>query len=196
MQERGDQLHLHPLAERKFANRLSRELADTEEFDEFVEGFVELLGRERVDLALELEAIRGGKVPPELILLAHHERKLPSKRVDALRGDESENLRAAAGRINQAREHLERRGLARAVGTEKGDHFAGLDGEADVVDRLNFLVIAFIEPSERAEQPFFFLEDTISLRQTHRFNDRHGLALTGQEGVTFGPHCREVEQEA
>ena len=55
----------------------------------------------------------------------------------------AEHARFAAGGIEQAGEHLERGGFARAVRAEEADEFAGFDLEADVVHRDGLFVLAF-----------------------------------------------------
>ena len=106
---------------------------------------------------MELEAIGGGQVPPELVLLAHDQRELAAEGVGAApRGRSRARSAVAAGRVDQAREHLEGRRLPRPVGPEERDHLARLDREADAVDGVDFLVLAAIEPPEAPSRPSFF----------------------------------------
>ena len=114
---------------------------------------------------MELEAVGGGEVPPELVLLPHDERELAAEGVVPLPGGEPEHLGRAGGRVDQAREHLERGRLPRPVRPEEGDHLARLDRERDVVDGLDFLVVPLVEPPEGAEEAVLLLEDAVGLRQ-------------------------------
>ena len=45
---------------------------------------------------MELEAVGGRQVPPELVLLSHHQRELAAEGVGPLPGDEAEHPRLAA----------------------------------------------------------------------------------------------------
>ena len=88
-------------------------------------------------------------------------------------GTKPSTLGRAGGRVDQAGEHLERGRLARAVGAEEGDHLARLDGEADAVDGLDFLVLAAVQAAQGAEEPVLLLEDAVGLGQALRLDDRH-----------------------
>src|SRR5207249_3560942 len=105
--------------------RLPRQLFDVEQLRELAERARELLVWQRVDLAVELEAVAGRQVPPELIFLPHDQRELPPEGVVPLPGDKAEHAGRAGGGIDQSREHLQRRSLAGPVWTEKSDHRAG-----------------------------------------------------------------------
>ena len=164
MQQGRDQLHLHALAQGQLAHGLAGQLLDLEQLGQLGEGPVELLRRERVDLAVQRETVGGGQVPPQLVLLAHDQRELAAEGVEAVPRHEAEHAGAAAGRIDQAREHLERRRLAGAVGAEEGDHLARLDGEGDAVHRPDLLVAAAEQAADGAEQSLLLLEDAIGFR--------------------------------
>ena len=102
-----------------------------------------------VDLLMEAERLGGGQVPPELILLAHHEREAAAIGVLALPGHEAQHPRLAARGIDHAGEQLERRGFAGAVGTEEGDELARLDVEIDAADGLDLAILAVERARER-----------------------------------------------
>ena len=51
-------------------------------------------------------------------------------------GRATEHVQNAAGRIEQAQQHLDRGRLAGAVRPQKPDHLSGFDGERDVIHRL------------------------------------------------------------
>ncbi len=88
VEQGGDQLHLHPLAEGQLADGLAGELLDAEQLGQLAEGLAELVVGDGVDLPVELEAVGGGQVPPELVLLAHDEGELAAEGVLAVPGDE------------------------------------------------------------------------------------------------------------
>jgi len=62
----------------------------------------------------------------------------------------------AAGRIEQAREHLQRRRLARTIRPQEADDLAGLDVERDRLDCMDFARLATDEGLRgRAERVFW-----------------------------------------
>ena len=75
VQQGGDQLHLHPLAERQFAHRLPQQRADLEQFDQFVARAVETGRLDAIDLLVQAKRLLGGQVPPQLVLLPHDQRE-------------------------------------------------------------------------------------------------------------------------
>ena len=98
--------------------------------------------RQAVDRADQLERVEGGQVPLELVPVAHHHRDPAQEVALALRRRVAEHPRLARRRVQQARQHLERGGLAGAVGTEEADDLARRDLEADPVDRLDLARVA------------------------------------------------------
>src|SRR5688572_20450018 len=86
-------------------------------------------------MAQELERVGERQVPPELDALAEHHADAPGQ-LDALARRLEAGYRDTAGRRHEdARQHLHRRRLAGAVRADVADERAGLDLEADVVDR-------------------------------------------------------------
>ena len=79
---------------------------------------------EAVDHPVQLQRFGGGQVPPELVFLAEDEGELALEFVLPLPGREAEHGRLAAGRIEQAGEHLQHGRLARAVRAEEADELA------------------------------------------------------------------------
>ena len=173
MQQRGDQLHLHPLAQRELAHRLLGQLLHAQETGQLIQRVPELRRRDRVDLAQELEAIGGRQVPPELILLPHHQRELAAERIGPLPGDEAQHPCLAGRRIDQPREHLQRRRLPRPVGAQERDHLPRLDREADRLDGADLPVLAVVEPAQGALHAFLLLDDAIGLGQAHHLDHAH-----------------------
>jgi len=69
------------------------------------------------------------QVPDELAAVAHQQGDPAQERALAPVRDEAEHARLAGGRVEEAREHLQGRGLAGAVGPQEADHLARLDRE-------------------------------------------------------------------
>ena len=74
VQQGADDLDLHPFAQREVAYGLAHEVADVEQLDELVPRAPEVLARQAVDRAVQLEGVERGKIPLELVAVAHHER--------------------------------------------------------------------------------------------------------------------------
>ena len=148
VEQGGDELHLHPLAERELADRLVEQLRDAQQVDELVLLALKRVGLDAVDLLVQAERFGSGQVPPELVLLAHHEGEAAAVGVVALPGHVAEDAGLAGGGIDDAGEQLERRGFAGAVGAEEGDKFAGVDIEIDAADGLDFAILAVKEALE------------------------------------------------
>src|SRR5207245_10110603 len=89
-----------------------------------------------------------GDVPYELRAVAHEQRHLLQVRILAAPRDKTKHAGLAGRRVEQAREHLERRGLARAVRAEESDHLACLDAEGDARDRVPCAALPATERSE------------------------------------------------
>src|SRR5260221_69653 len=122
---------------------------------------------------MELEAIRGREIPPELILLPHHQRETAAKRIEPIPRREAENLSRAAGGKDKTRKHLERGCLAGTVGAEKCDHFAGFDREAHAIDRAHIFRLSAHQPAQGSKDALFFLRYSISFREVDGFDRWH-----------------------
>src|SRR5439155_22948788 len=70
----------------------------------------------------------------------------------------------------QARQHLERRGLARAVGPEKADALTGADRKRQLVDRARRLVLAPEQGAQRRPRAGGTLVDPVLLDQFFDFD--------------------------
>ncbi len=116
-----------------------------------------------VDLLVESERFGGGQVPPQLVLLPHHEREPAAVIVVALPRHVAEHARLAGRRVDDAGEQLERGGLAGAVGAEEGDELAFVDIQIDAAHRFDVAVLAAKQPSKRRPQAFFLLIDAVRL---------------------------------
>src|SRR5262249_8281020 len=134
------------------------------------------------DLAVQLETVGGGQVPPELILLPHDQREATAERVGTLPRHEAKDAGGAAGGVDQTRQHLEGRRLAGAVGAEKGDHLARFDREVDAINGPNLLVLAAEQAAQRPAQAGLLLEDAIRFGQALHLDDRHCRSLSSLAG--------------
>ena len=114
------------------------------------------VGVDAIDLLMEAERLGGGQVPPELVLLAHHQGEAAAIGVVALPGDVAQHAGLAGGGVDHAGEQLERGGFAGAVGAEEGDELALLDVEIDAADGLDFAILAVEQPRNAARRPSFF----------------------------------------
>ena len=142
MDERGRQLALHALAERELTRRLLEQRLELEHGDQLVEHLAIALARHAVDRAVELEGLGRRQVPQQLLLLAGDEHD-PAQEVGmALGGVPPGHADLAGGGVQEARHHLERGGLAGAVGSEEPHPLAGADLKLDVVDGAHGLVVA------------------------------------------------------
>ena len=125
-----------------------------------------------VDLLVQAERFLRRQVPPELVLLPHHQGEAAAVGVFALPGHVAHHAGRAGGGRDDAGEQLERGGLARAVGAEKGDELALLDRQIDAADGLDVAILAAKQPAQRGPQPLFLLIDAVGLRQSVDFDDR------------------------
>src|SRR5690606_29017725 len=102
--------------------------------------------RQAVDLAEQLEAVAYLQVIPELRALPEHDADLVGEAPPLHPRHETRDARRAARRIEQARQHLERRRLAGAVRADQRDALARRDREADAIDGREASASAALEP--------------------------------------------------
>ena len=107
-----------------------------------------------VDAPQQLERLDDGDVPPEL-------GALPENHADGFHvvaalaeGNEAVDANLAARGHQNAGEHLDAGGFARAVGPDVAHHFAALDRKAHAVDGGNRPVVAHKQILDRAPHPF------------------------------------------
>ena len=147
-----------------------------------------LLEADRVDavnLLVQSKRLGGGQVPPELVLLPHHERKPPAIYVLAFPWHMTHHVGLARGGIDHARKQLERRRFAGAVGPEEGHEFALLDRQVDAAHGMHLAILAIEEARKRRPEAFLLLVDAVRLLQVANFDDRpvcdgrHGPQIIG-----------------
>ena len=107
-------------------------------------------GIDVIDVLVQAERLGGRQVPPELVLLAHHQGEAAAVGVFAFPGHVAHHRRRAAGGGEHAGEQFQRGRLARPVGPQKGDELARLDGQIDAADRLDGLDVAMEKPAKRS----------------------------------------------
>ena len=146
VQERADDLGLHPLPERELPHRLPDEVADVEQLDQLVAQRRELVARDAVDRAVELVRVECRKIPLQLVAIAHHERDPAEERTLALCWDMAEHVRVPAARMEQPGKHLQRRRLPGAVRAQEAHDLALADGERDGVDRTHLARLPLDRP--------------------------------------------------
>ena len=142
---------------------------------------LEVAARDAVDAAVELERFARRKIPPELVLLAEQQGELLAVGDGPLPRREAQHRGRAAGGMEQAGEHLERGGLAGAVGPEEADELPFLDRKADVFHGGSLLVFATQQAAQRTEQPRLFLVSTEDSRESLHLDDGSGGHGVGQK---------------
>ena len=146
VQQRGHDVPAHPLAEAELADRGVEEVAEVEELDVLGEVGAVPRGVGAVDLLQHRERVAQRQVPPQRGALAEDDAE-PARQLGALpAGVEPGDPQPAAGRHQDAGEHLDGGGLARTVGADVADHLAGVDGEGQVVHG-EYLVAPASEPA-------------------------------------------------
>src|ERR1035437_729169 len=132
----------HPLAERDLPGRDVQEVLEPKQFGELAQVLLVALGRDLVHVAGEIERLDDRDVPPQLGPLAEDDAHLLGVLPAALVGNEAVHDQAALSGHEDAGQHLDRGGLAGAVGPEVGHRLAGLDAQVDVVHSHLVAVLA------------------------------------------------------
>jgi hypothetical protein len=129
VQQRGRDLAPHPLAQRELTHGCVEERLEAEQLDELGQVLAVALGRHAVDVLQEVERVAQRQIPPELRALAEDD-------ADATRELDAVALRieprhpdVPRRRDEDAREHLDRRRLPRAVGPDVADDLAAFGAQ-------------------------------------------------------------------
>ena len=140
VEQRRRQLALHALAERQLARRLvderrrcsSSSASSASVSSDCARGHV-------VDRAVQREGLGGRQVPEQLLLLAHHQRDAACRNaaLALLRHEAGDRAPRRSVGWSRPGQHLQRGGLAGAVGAEEADALARGDVERQLVDRLD-----------------------------------------------------------
>src|SRR2546428_695329 len=100
--------------------------------------------------------------------------------------------------MEEARQHLQRRGLPRSVRSEETDDLSSVDPERDAGDRVHVLTVAPDERSERRGEALLALRDLKSLAQfAYVYN---GIGHSGMMTACFDPReciicCEQKEAD-
>ena len=135
VEERSGDVAAHPLAEAQLADRGVEQATEVEQLEELLEVASVAVGGDAVDLLQQLEGVPQGQVPPQRGALSEDHPDPPREVGAADTRLEPGHADLARRRHEDAGEHLDRRGLSRAVGTDVAHHLAGLDRERQVVHR-------------------------------------------------------------
>src|SRR5579875_1459096 len=82
--------------------------------------------RHAIQMAQQAQRVNQGQVPPELRALAEDDANTRGQFAPLCKGIQPYYAHSATGRRQNARQHLDRRTLARAIGSQEADHFAAL----------------------------------------------------------------------
>ena len=115
------------LAARQCADATRRLLVEIDQLDDLVDRT-----RRRVEARVHREHLAHGEVRIEAALTATRCRCASGSRRHRVAGSKPSDAHLAAVAVAVALEDLDRRGLARAVRTEHGHHFALVDAEAEI----------------------------------------------------------------
>ena len=174
MEQRADDLDLHPLAERQVTHRLAHEILDVEQCDQLVSHCKEVFAPQAVDGTVQFEGVERRKIPLELVAVAHHECHLAQVVALPPPRHVAEDVRFAGGGMQQARQHLQGGRLAGAVRAEKPDHLARPDVEGNRVDRADLAPPATDDAAQRRGEAALALRDFEDPRQVGDVNDWFG----------------------
>ena len=135
VQQTGRDFTAHALAQRQLAHRRLEERAEIEDRRQGLRPSAVRPGLDLVHPAEEREGVPRRQLIPELRPLPEDRPDAERQRAALARGHETEHPGVSRVGMEHARQHLQRRRLAGAVGSDEGDALAGLDGERQPVDR-------------------------------------------------------------
>ncbi len=93
-------------------------------------------------MLVQAERLGGRQVPPELVLLAHHQGEAAAVGVFAFPGHVADDGGRSTGGGKHAGEQFQCGRLARPVRPQKGDELARLDLQVDAADGLDDFHVA------------------------------------------------------
>ncbi len=121
----------HPA--RKLLHRSVAPIPQLEQLEQQLDPFTPNLARHVIQHAVQVHVLVGGQLVVEARILEHDPE--PPARVERTRHRiEAIKAHRSAGGMQQRRQHLDRRGLAGAVRSQKGEHFARVDVERHAVN--------------------------------------------------------------
>src|SRR5260370_3316821 len=104
MNQRGDQLHLHPLAQRQLAHHHIHFVLNLEKFGQSADDLCKTPAIDSVDRAIQLQRFLRGQIPPERIFLSHNQTELTFHSISAFPWDNTANTRTTSSSVAQATE--------------------------------------------------------------------------------------------
>ena len=152
MQEGHGDFGAHALAEAQLADGAIDIARHIEHGGEAGEVFGKARGGDVVDVAVEIETVADGQVPPELAALSEDDADFGGIGNAMGVGFAAEDFDGAGRRDQNAGHHLDHGGFAGAIGAEIADGFAGLDGKRDAIDRADFGEFAGEKAADRAAE--------------------------------------------
>ena len=173
MQQRRQQLGLHPLPQRQLAHRPAQLGPQLEHRRQLIDAAAGLPVGDAVDGGIDGQGVERRQIPDQLLLLPHHQGDRPQEGGLAAGRHMPGHRHRAAARMDQAAEHLEGGGLASAVGAEEPHHLAGLDREVERPDRLNRSLATIEEMAEGSGQAWLLVGDLKAAAQPLGLDDRH-----------------------
>ena len=127
---------------------------------------------------MQAERLLRRQVPPELVLLPHHQGEAPAIGVLALPGNVAHHAGVPPVGLITPESSLSVVVFARAVGArERRRTRPARHRQIDAAHRLHFAVLAAEQPAHRGPQPFLLLIDPVGLRESFDFDDRHDERL-------------------
>ena len=105
-----------------------------------------------VDLPQQQEAVGRRQIPPELRLLPHDQRDLPAEGVVALPRAVAEHPSVAGRGMDDPRQHLDQRRLARPVRSHQPEDLALGDLEGHLAHRVLGELVALEQGADRPQQ--------------------------------------------
>ena len=128
-----------------------------------------------VDPLEKLVGFAQAKVPVQLAALAEHGANALYDRPPLPLGREADDGDAPGRWIEDARKHLYRRRLPRAIRTDESHQLARLDRKAHVAHRVHFTPVGPEQALYRTGQPLFLPGHAERLANPLQFNMRHDL---------------------
>ena len=128
---------------------------------------------------MDNERLLGRKIPPQLVFLAHDQRKTFSIRITSLPGNKTEHRSGAGCGIDQARKQFQCRRLPRAVRAEKRDHFAFLDLKTNFLYCAYGIVLAMKKPRDGRHPSGILSINAVMFCELRNFNNGHVQTAAG-----------------
>ena len=177
------------------AHRLADELTHLQQVDKPLAVAPVHVHRDVVELLVQLQRVGHRQIPVQLRPLPEHHADLARVFAALLPGIQAVNPHAAPVGHQDAAQHLDRRGLARAVGADVAHHFAALQREGHVLHRFLRGVLPVKERANRALQARLRFGDLKGLAQVFHFNRCHISSFLSGRDVREAAFLRKAPLE-